>query len=183
MYTKLAIASLAGLVGGNAINMDEVQEVYPFTRRDGTGGSHHHAAPASSYGAPEQSYEAPAPSYSAPAPSYSAPAPSYSAPSYAPTSYEAPASSYDAPSYGAPESSYTSPSSGYGAPSYGAAEEGGLDMMSMIIPILALIGLSLLFPTSVALANVKRKRRSAHDEEGRIYKYTLAHFHTLHIFR
>ena len=97
----------------------------------------------SEYGAPA------APSYSAPAPSYEAPAPSYSAP---------------APSYSAPEASYGAPSTGYGAPSY--EEEGGLDLTSIIIPLLALVGLSLLFPTYVSLTSV-RKRREAGDFEGK----------------
>ena len=100
----------------------------------------------SEYGAPS------APSYSAPAPSYSAPAPSYSAP---------------APSYSAPETGYASPSTGYGAaPSYGAEEEAGLDLTSIIIPLLALVGLSLLFPTYVSLTTV-RKRREAGDDQGK----------------
>ena len=93
----------------------------------------------SEYGAPS------APSYSAPAPSYSAPAPSYSAP---------------APSYSEPAPSYGAPSTGYGV-SY--EEEGGLDLTSIIIPLLALVGLSLLFPTYVSLTTV-RKRREAGDE-------------------
>merc|ERR1711936_1542546 len=84
--------------------------------------------------------------YGAPAaPSYSAPAPSYSAP---------------APSYSAPEPSYSAPSTGYGV-SY--EEEAGLDLTSIIIPLLALVGLSLLFPTYVSLTTV-RKRREAGDE-------------------
>jgi len=94
----------------------------------------------SEYGAPS------APSYSAPAPSYSAPAPSYSAP---------------APSYSEPAPSYGAPSTGYGV-SY--EEEGGLDLTSIIIPLLALVGLSLLFPTYVSLTTV-RKRREAGDED------------------
>merc|ERR1711981_1222764 len=93
----------------------------------------------SEYGAPS------APSYSAPAPSYSAPAPSYSAP---------------APSYSAPEPSYSAPSTGYGV-SY--EEEAGLDLTSIIIPLLALVGLSLLFPTYVSLTTV-RKRRDTHED-------------------
>jgi len=93
----------------------------------------------SEYGAPA------APSYSAPAPSYSAPAPSYSAP---------------APSYSAPEPSYSAPSTGYGV-SY--EEEAGLDLTSIIIPLLALVGLSLLFPTYVSLTTV-RKRRDADED-------------------
>jgi len=76
----------------------------------------------SEYGAPS------APSYSAPAPSYSAPAPSYEAPAPAPT-------------YSAPEASYGAPSTGYGT---AYEEEAGLDLTSIIIPLLALVGLSLL---------------------------------------
>ena len=99
----------------------------------------------SGYGAPQapaEGYAAPAPSYSAPAPSYSAPEPAYEAPD---TGYGAPAASYGAPSYDA-------------APSYGAEEEAGLDLTSILIPILALLGLSLLFPTYVAVST--RKKRS-----------------------
>ena len=106
---------------------------------------------------PDDSYGAPAaPSYSAPAPSYSAPAPSYSAPA---PSYSAPAESYDAPeeSYGAPSPSYGAPSPSYGAPSYGAAAP-AFDLKLIIIPIIALIGLFLLFPTYVSLTTVRRKR-------------------------
>jgi len=103
----------------------------------------------SEYGAPSApSYSAPAPSYSAPAPAYEAPAPSYSAPA--------------APSYSAPEASYGAPSTGYGDPY--AEEEAGLDLTSIIIPLLALVGLSLLFPTYVSLTTV-RKRREAGDLE------------------
>ena len=99
----------------------------------------------SGYGAPQapaEGYGAPAPSYSAPAPSYSAPEPAYEAPD---TGYGAPASSYGAPSYD-------------DAPSYGAQEEAGLDLTSILIPILALLGLSLLFPTYVSVTS--RKKRS-----------------------
>ena len=84
-----------------------------------------------------------APSYSAPAPSYEAPAASYSAPA--------------APSYSAPEPSYGAPATGYGY-----EEEAGLDLTSIIIPLLALVGLSLLFPTYVSLTTV-RKRRDADE--------------------
>ena len=104
----------------------------------------------SEYGAPSApSYSAPAPSYSAPAPSYEAPAPSYSAPA--------------APSYSAPEATYGAPSTGYGT---AYEEEAGLDLTSIIIPLLALVGLSLLFPTYVSLTTV-RKRREARDSEGK----------------
>ena len=98
----------------------------------------------SEYGAPS------APSYSAPAPSYSAPAPSYEAPAPAPT-------------YSAPEASYGAPSTGYGT---AYEEEAGLDLTSIIIPLLALVGLSLLFPTYVSLTTV-RKRREAGEDEGK----------------
>ena len=105
----------------------------------------------SGYGAPA------APSYSAPAPSYDAPAPSYESP---------------APSYSAPEASYGAPSTGYAAPAY--EEEGGLDLTSIIIPLLALVGLSLLFPTYVSLTTV-RKRREA-NEGKRERTHTLKRF-------
>ena len=64
-----------------------------------------------------------------------------------------------APSYSAPEPSYSAPSTGYGE-SY--VEEAGLDLTSIIIPLLALVGLSLLFPTYVSLTTV-RKRRDADE--------------------
>jgi len=88
----------------------------------------------SGYGAPS------APSYSAPAPSYGAPAPE---------------------PYSAPEPAYSAPATGYGV-SY--EEEAGLDLTSIIIPLLALVGLSLLFPTYVSLSTV-RKRRDLQDED------------------
>lgn len=75
-----------------------------------------------------------------------------------------------APSYSAPAPSYSAPEATYGAPStgYGTAyeEEAGLDLTSIIIPLLALVGLSLLFPTYVSLTTV-RKRREAGDEQGK----------------
>merc|ERR1711936_214635 len=77
---------------------------------------------------------------------YGAPAaPSYSAP---------------APSYSAPEPSYSAPSTGYGV-SY--EEEAGLDLTSIIIPLLALVGLSLLFPTYVSLTTVRKRRDTDED--------------------
>merc|ERR1711945_78169 len=76
--------------------------------------------------------------------SYGAPEPSYSAP---------------APSYGAPEPSY-------GAPSYGYEEaSAGLDLTSILIPILALLGLSLLFPTFVTINGTGRRKRDVMDED------------------
>ena len=161
MISKLAIASLAGAAcaSGHLVKRDDgVNPIFPSTLYKRDGGSHSHSAPSSSYGAPEPSYSAPAPSYSAPAPSYGAPEPSYSAPE---PSYGAPE-----PSYGAPEPSYGAPETGYGAPSsgYGEASAGGLDLTSILIPLLALLGLSLLFPTYVNLTTVKRKRRSVDGE-------------------
>lgn len=155
MLSKLicAAAVVATGVQGHSI---QSRDVYSKVNRDG--GAHSGGAPAASggsYGAPAApSYSAPAPQYSAPAPAptYSAPAPSYSAP--AEPSYSAPS-----PSYGAAEPSYGTPSSGYGA----TEPAGGLDLTSILIPLLALVGLSLLFPTYVSLTSVKRKR-SAGDE-------------------
>lgn len=70
---------------------------------------------------------------------------------------EAPA--YSAPSYSAPEESYGAPAESYSAPSYSApAETGGLNLTTLLIPLLALVGLFLLFPTYVTLTNVRRKR-------------------------
>merc|ERR1712113_113754 len=63
--------------------------------------------------------------------------------------------------YGAPqEESY-----GASAPSYGAAAETGLDLTTIIIPLLALLGLFLLFPTYVTLTSVRRKREAIDDSE------------------
>merc|ERR1712088_478181 len=74
-------------------------------------------------------------------------------------SYGAPAASYDAPaaSYGEPAPSYGEP-----APSYGAAEADLPDLTPIIIGILALVGLSLLFPTFVSVS--ARKKRSAAED-------------------
>merc|ERR1712227_437385 len=152
MISKLALAALAAYVSA-----EEIDAIYPnaLYRRDG-GGSHSHGSSSSSgssYGAPEPSYSAPAPSYGAPEPSYSAPAPSYSAP---------------APSYGAPEPSYGAPEASYGAPSYGYGTEeasAGLDLTSILIPILALLGLSSLFPTFVTINGTGRRKRDVMDED------------------
>ena len=82
---------------------------------------------------------APSDGYGEPAASYGAPAASYSEPS---------------PSYGEPAASYGEP-----APSYGAEEAALPDLTPIIIGILALVGLSLLFPTFVSVSS--RKKRSA----------------------
>ena len=118
-------------------------------RRDGGGhghggGGHAHAP------APSSGYAEPSPSYGAPSPSYGAPSSGYDEPS---------------PSYGTPDTGYNEPAPSYGgntAPSYGA-DDGGLfpfDLSTLIIPILAIIGLSLLFPTitSVAVGGKRKKR-------------------------
>merc|ERR1711993_94800 len=85
-----------------------------------------------------------------------APADGYAEPA---ASYGAPAASYDAPaaSYGEPAPSYGEP-----APSYGAAEADLPDLTPIIIGILALVGLSLLFPTFVSVS--ARKKRSAAED-------------------
>jgi len=129
---------------------------YTFARPDGVGGHHDHGGHHADHGA------------------VAAPAPA--------TGYQEPLSGYEAqvdPGYSAPASGYGAPSTGYGAPSsgYGApsgpsgyenfdqtapAEQGGLDLSTLLIPILIIAGLALLFPsvTSVAV----RKRREAGDE-------------------
>merc|ERR1712064_81772 len=77
-------------------------------------------------------------------------------------------SSYGAPepSYSAPEPSYGAPEPSYGAPSYGYEEaSAGLDLTSILIPILALLGLSLLFPTFVTINGTGRRKRDVMDED------------------
>merc|ERR1712073_153451 len=148
MISKFALASLAAVVVA-----EDIASIYPSTLYKRDGGSHSHApAPSSGYSAPESSYAAPAPSYSAPAPSYQ-------------PSYEAPQESYGAPqeSYGAPSAGYETPSYGTPSSSYGEAS-GGLDLTSILIPILALLGLSLLFPTFVTINDAGRRKREAGDD-------------------
>merc|ERR1712178_305920 len=75
---------------------------------------------------------------------------------------------YGAPepdTYGAPAETYGAPAESYGvtAPEYGAAET-GLDLTTIIIPLLALLGLFLLFPTYVTLTTVRRKREAIETE-------------------
>ena len=78
---------------------------------------------------------------------------------------------YGAPepdTYGAPAETYGAPAESYGvtAPEYGAAET-GLDLTTIIIPLLALLGLFLLFPTYVTLTTVRRKREAV-DESSEV---------------
>ena len=71
---------------------------------------------------------------------------------------------YGAPepdTYGAPAEAYGAPDTSYSAPSYAA--DAGLDLTTIIIPLLALLGLFLLFPTYVTLTSVRRKREAIED--------------------
>ena len=115
-----------------------------IVKRDGDHGHSHAAAPA------------PADGYGAPAASYGAPAP--------------------AASYGAPAQSYSAPSTGYGQEaSYGGyEEEDDFDLTVIIIPILILVGLSLLFPGIVSV-DVDRRKREALDE-GKPHKQSTQSF-------
>merc|ERR1719264_337354 len=83
---------------------------------------------------------------------------------HADSGYGAPPATYEEPaaSYGAPAPTYEEPASGYGAPapSYGYEEEPLPDLTPIIVGILVLTGLSLLFPTFVSLATVRRKRHA-----------------------
>jgi len=87
---------------------------------------------------------------------------------HADSGYGAPPATYEEPaaSYGAPAPTYEEPASGYGAPapSYGYEEEPLPDLTPIIVGILVLTGLSLLFPTFVSLATVRRKRHA--EDEG-----------------
>merc|ERR1719184_210825 len=76
--------------------------------------------------------------------------------------YGPPEPAYEEPAYGPPEPAYGAPAVEYGtAPSYQA--EAGLDLTTLIIPLLALVGLFLLFPTYVTLTSVRRKREAAEE--------------------
>jgi hypothetical protein len=123
-------------VGGRAGGGLSAVDAYSvLQKRDGAHAHDHgHEAPA-----PSSGYEEPASSYGAPAASYGAPAASYGAPS----------ASYGEPAYEA-------------APSYGAEEAALPDLTPIIIGILALVGLSLLFPTFVSVS--ARKKRSAAED-------------------
>lgn len=83
---------------------------------------------------------------------YHPPSAGYEEPAHA--SYDPPASSY---AYDAPSTSYGEPS--YDAPSYEATPYNPLpDITPIIVGILALLGLSLLFPNNVRIDNVRKKR-------------------------
>ena len=118
-------------------------EAYSLQKRDGAHAHDHgHAA------APASGYEEPAASYGAPAASYGAPAP--------------------AASYGAPAATYGAPATSYepSAPTY-ESDAALPDLTPIIIGILALVGLSLLFPTFVSLTSVRRKRSAAEGKRDR----------------
>jgi len=148
MYSKIVYGLALTAAGCHAAEI---------VRRDADGGGHAHGGGGHAH-APASGYEEPAASYGAPAASYGAPAASYGAP---------------AASYGAPSTGYAEPSTGYGgggssydaAPSYGG--DGDIlpfDLSALLIPILAIIGLSLLFPTITSVAvNGRRKRDLARD--------------------
>ena len=122
-------------VGMAIVGLSTVDALSVLQKRDGAHAHDHaHAEPAAAYGAP-----APAASYGAPAASYGAPAP--------------------AASYDEPEPSYGEP-----APTYGAEEAALPDLTPIIIGILALVGLSLLFPTHVSV-DAGRKKRSAAESK------------------
>merc|ERR1711981_96770 len=117
------------MVGMAIVGLSAVDAYSVLQKRDGAH-AHDHGHAA----APSDGYAEPAASYGAPSPSYEEPASSYGEPQ---------------PSYGEP------------APTYGdAGGEAALpDLTPIIIGILALIGLSLLFPAFVSID--RRKKRDA----------------------
>lgn len=148
------------MVGMAIVGLSAVDAYSIIQKRDGGAHGHDHghapapsdgyAEPAASYGAPSPAYGAPSPSYEEPASSYGEPQPSYGEP----PAYGAP-SPFDS---GLPDCRQTGtcPTAG-GA---GGVGDGALpDLTPIIIGILALIGLSLLFPTFVEVH--KRRKRDA----------------------
>ena len=136
------------MVGMAIVGLSAVDAYSVLQKRDGAHGHDHgHAA-----AAPSSGYDEPAASYGAPAASYGAPAASYSEP---------------ASSYGEPAASYGEP-----APAYGAEEAALPDLTPIIIGILALVGLSLLFPTFVSVSS--RKKRSAAEGKTNLHKEFLS---------
>lgn len=140
-----------------------------LARPDGTGGHHDHGHHAEHAPAP---VSAPASGYAEPAAAYSAPASAYGAPD---PGYSAPASAYGAPDagYSAPDAGYGAPDAGYGPPAYGSYEQTapdglglpGIDLTTLLIPILIIAGLALLFPSTTTVAvTPKRKKRATEDE-------------------
>lgn len=128
-----------------------------LARPDGVGGHHDHGghhtdhgavsapAPASGYAEPASAYEAqPDSGYAAPSGGYAQPSASGYQPGY--EQYEQTAPGYEQYEQTAP------------------AEAGGLDLSTLLIPILIIAGLALLFP-SVTSVDVNRKRRDVDGDE------------------
>jgi hypothetical protein len=86
---------------------------------------------------------------------YHVPQHGYEPPSHHASSYEPSVASY----------SYETPSTSYGEPSYEPSYETPYnplpDITPIIVGILALLGLSMLFPNNVRIDNVRRKRSAA----------------------
>ena len=139
------------MVGMAIVGLSAVDAYSVLQKRDGAHGHDHGDAAA----APSSGYDEPAASYGAPAASYGAPAASYVEPE-------------PAPSYGEP------------APAYGAEEAALPDLTPIIIGILALVGLSLLFPTHVSVDT--RKKRSAAECKYRCKTSILTSFNHLLVF-
>jgi len=130
-----------------------------LARPDGVGhhdhGGHHTDHGSVAAPAPQSGYQEPLSGYEA----------------QADTGYAAPSSGYGAPSsgYGAPSTGYGTPTgpSGYepfeAAPQTAPQEQGGLDLSTVLIPILIIAGLALLFP-SVVNVETRKKRDVAGDE-------------------
>lgn len=139
MFKQAAVAAVA--LAGVAV------EAYSLQKRDGAGGhghgGHDHGGGAAAP-APASGYDEPSAGYGAPSPGYGAPSPGYGAPS---------------PSYGTPQTGYAAEPTGYGE-----VDDGGFpDLTPIIIGVLALVGLSLLFPTFVSISSVRRKRSTAEE--------------------
>ena len=112
---------------------------HSVVKRDGDHGHDHRHEISSSYEEPDSGYKSPSASYGTPAYSYEAPSTSYGV---------------DAPSY---EPSYL--------PSYDAYNQVFPDLTPILIAVLALIGLSLMFPNNVRIDHVRKKRSAA---EGKV---------------
>ena len=98
---------------------------------------------------------------------YHVPSGGYEAPSHQ-SSYDPPAASYS--SYDTPSTSYGEPS--YEQSSYETSSYNPLpDITPIIVGILALLGLSLLFPNNVRIDNVRRKRSSGEGKRVKSRNY------------
>ena len=83
--------------------------------------------------------------------------------------YETPSQSYDNPSPSYSVSSYDSHQTSYGETSYEPSYETPYnpfpDITPIIVGIMALLGLSLLFPNNVRINEVRKKRSSAEGKQ------------------